>query len=575
MKSCTISYEKDKHFLSHEFTDAISNEAFCEGDVVVVCECCNSIMHEHSWLNNGNLCGACEGTVLKDISHKYLKSYKPNSKKSNINSDRTDESVDAVSKHTETSNKKRKKINFKHARLFLMLLLVAAVILGISYVVANHQTSEDIPTTIQTEQATFEETTLLVINELSISQTDKKEIAIDDAFVGDDIWVDEESPVCYSGYISEDNETNEYSFTAPRSGRYNFSVEDIMATASVKLTVYDEFDSSIIDTYSNSYYAELTGQKTYRIVIGHDSGESSFNLVIGIQKKTVDISNSSTIYDQITFENQKNKYSFTAPISGRYRFDITESNANDSFRLMMWDDKDKNIIDTYDNGFYIVLDAGKTYEIQIRQDSGIGEYCLKVGFQKATTDVTGYTSVIDSIEYTDQKNVYKFTANISGRYRLDITETNANNSYRLMVWDHLDKSIADTYDSGADLNLTKGEVYEIQIRYDSGYGGYKFNIGYQKEKKDITNIDVVHDSIEFDNQINVYKYIPEETREYSFELIDYNADCSFELIVLDEYENVLTDTYNESVSVNLETGREYTIKICQDSEYSDYTLNIK
>ncbi len=403
MKNCKISYEKDKHFLSCEFTDAINNEAFCEGDVVVVCECCNAIMHEHSWLNNGNLCGACEGTVLKDISHKYLKSYKPNSKKSNINSDRTDEPVDAVSNHTKTSNKKKKKINFKHARLFLMLLLVAAVILGISYVVANHQTSKYIPTTIQTEQATFEETTPPVINELSVPQTDKKEITIDNAFVGDDIWVDEESPKCFSGYTSEDNETNEYSFTAPRSGRYNFSVGDIMATASVRLTVYDEFENSIIDTYSDSYYAELIGKKTYRIVIGHDSGESSFNLVIGIQKKTIDISNSSTIYDQITFENQKNKYSFTAPISGRYRFDITESNANNSFRLMMWDDKDKNIIDTYDNGFNIVLDAGKTYEIQIRQDSGIGEYCLKVGFQKATTDVTGYTSVIDSIEYTDQK----------------------------------------------------------------------------------------------------------------------------------------------------------------------------
>lgn len=575
MKNCRISYEKDKHFLSCEFTDAINNEAFCEGDVVVVCENCNAIMHEDSWINSGNLCGACEGTVLKDISHKYLKSYNPNIARKDINLNETDDSVNALGNYTITNVRKKKRICFKHIKIFLIFLITVAVILGISYVVTNHQTSEYIPTTIQPEQATFEETTPSVINELSVLQTDKKEITIDNAFVGDDIWVDEESPKCFSGYTSEDNETNEYSFTAPRSGRYNFSVEDIMATAYVKLTVYDEFDSSIIDTYSNSYYAELTGQKTYRIVIGHDSGESSFNLVIGIQKKTIDISNSSTIYDQITFENQKNKYFFTAPISGRYRFDITESNANNSFRLMMWDDKDENIIDTYDNGFYIVLDAGKTYEIQIRQDSGIGEYCLKVGFQKATTDVTGYTGVIDSIEYTDQKNVYEFTAVVSGRYRFYITETNANNSYHLMVWDHLDELIADTYDFGTYLNLTKGEVYQMQIRYDSGYGRYKFNIGYQKEKQDISNIDSVHDGITFENQINIYKYIPEETREYSFELIDYNADCSFELIVLDEYENVLTDTYNESVSVNLETGREYTIKICQDSEYSDYTLNIK
>lgn len=206
----------------------------------------------------------------------------------------------------------------------------------------------------------------------------------------------------------------------------------------------------------------MSGNTDYRIVISQSSGESEFKLVIGIQKKKVDISHSSTIYDQVSFENQKNKYTFTAPISGVYQFDITESNVNNSFRLMMWDDKDNNISDTYNDGFYEELDGGKLYEIQVRQSIGIGNYCLKIGFQKPAIDVTGYTQVVDSIEYTDQKNIYNFTPDISGRYRFDITETNANNSYRIIVFDHLDNVVGDTYDSGISLNLEKDEIYEIK-----------------------------------------------------------------------------------------------------------------
>lgn len=412
MKSCTISYEKDKHFLSREFIDVISNEAFREGDVVVVCECCNTIMHEYSWINNGNLCGACEGTVLKDISHKYLKSYNSNINRKNINPDETNDSEKTVD-NNDTTNDRKKNSEFNGVKTFLIITIIIAVISGIAYASSNHQ-SVDVddpyivnvstePEMIQDDYETVEETTIPTVKELSISQIEKSKITIENAFVGNDIYVDEVNSKLYSGHISEGSPANEYSFTTPRSGRYNFSIENIMATASARLRVYDEYDNCIIDTYSGSSYKDLNGKKTYRIIVSHESGESSFDLVIGLQKKTIDISDSSTIYDQISFENQKNKYSFTPSISGRYRFDITEANANNSFRFMMWDDKDSNIADTYSNGFYKVLDAGKTYEIQIRQDMGLGSYCLKVGFQKPTMNITGYTSIIDSIEYLDQK----------------------------------------------------------------------------------------------------------------------------------------------------------------------------
>lgn len=40
-------------------------------------------MHENSWIKSGNLCGLCEGTELKDINRKFIRSYNPNEKKEN------------------------------------------------------------------------------------------------------------------------------------------------------------------------------------------------------------------------------------------------------------------------------------------------------------------------------------------------------------------------------------------------------------------------------------------------------------------------------------------------------------
>ena len=65
--------KNDEKFLGMEITDAINNYVFCEGDTVVVCKKCNAIMHESSWIDNGNLCGICEGTNLREINQKPLK----------------------------------------------------------------------------------------------------------------------------------------------------------------------------------------------------------------------------------------------------------------------------------------------------------------------------------------------------------------------------------------------------------------------------------------------------------------------------------------------------------------------
>lgn len=605
MKEYTLDYKRDKEFLSFPRKDYISQEPIKSGDTIVVCDKCNTIMKNKYYIENDKKCGKCESEKLKDINQQYLKSLDVKAKKVQERHPRQKTSSNSsfgeyYSRHEKikddfttspaTSNRnpqyargtdkfpnKREKRNYLGR--ILLILVIVAIVAGIAFAINAFAStnSNDYTTSAQAddfeniEPETLEEP---VIEELNVSNITPNEITIDDAFVGEEIYIEEENSECFYGYISEDSPESEYIFTAPRDGRYQFDLKDMMATASARLIVYDDNEERLIDTYNASGYTKLYSGKSYRVLVKHYSGESDFLLEIGVPKSTTDISNSSTIYDQVSFENQINKYEFTVPVSGRYRFDLTEVNSNVSLRLMIWDDKDNSVIDTYDLGQYAVLDEGKTYSIQVRQYSNLGSYCMKIGFQKPSTDITGYTVIRDSIEYEDQKNVYYFRAPLTGRYRFYITETNANNTYRLMAWDNLENSILDTYDFGNYIDLEEGETYTIQVRHYSGFDSYTLNIGYQKEKTDISRVDIVHDSITFEDQENIYNYIPNESKDYTFYFTDYSADCCYRLIIRDEYKNELADTYNGEATVTFESGKQYTIKVIQYSGLGDYSLNI-
>ena len=413
------------------------------------------------------------------------------------------------------------------------------------------------------------------LRSITVSEVDYEILNMDGVYNGEIITISEDPVVSYSGSISDGNERDTYTYTAPRDGRYRFDLENVNANATLRLMVWDSSSSNLIDSYSNGSYTTLNAGETYEIQVRQYSGSSSYTLNIGVQKATTDISSATTINDQIAFSDQKNVYLFTAPVTGRYRFDLTETNANTTFRLMMWDRLDNNIMDNYSNGGYVNLDEGETYQLQVRQYSGLGSYVMRVYFQKETTDITGYDVVNDSIEYNDQKNVYLFTAPIAGRYRFDLTETNANTTFRLMMWDRLDNNIMDNYSNGGYVNLDAGETYQLQVRQYSGLGSYKMLIGYQKESVDISNADIIYDRITYDDQKNVYIFTPSETRKYTFILSNYNSSCTLRLMAWDKYDNNILDNYNGEGSISLEANQTYQIQVRQYSGHSSYSLLIE
>ena len=412
-------------------------------------------------------------------------------------------------------------------------------------------------------------------NTLEISSPTDNDYAIDGIFVGETLAISEEPVVFYDGYLSEDDARDTFTYTAPRDGRYQLEISDISANDGVRLMVFDPSGSKLLDSYSESGYVSMTGGTTYEIQVRQENGYPMYNLALYIQKPTTDLSYTTTLYDQIAFTNQRNNYVFTAPVTGRYHFEMSEYMSGVGFRMMMWDKYDSNIMDTYYEYGTVSLDAGETYELQIRQDSGISSYKLQIGFQKETFDLTGYTTIFDSIEYTGQRNVYTFTAPISGRYRFEMSEYMSGTGFRMMMWDKYDSNIMDTYYEYGTVSLDAGETYELQIRQDSDYSSYKLKIGMQKETVDISNYDIISDSVTFTDQRNVYTFTPDESGKYKFTLTDFNADCSFRLMAWDNYDSTIMDTYYEEGTVSLESGITYEIQVRQDSSIGSYNLNIE
>ena len=288
-------------------------------------------------------------------------------------------------------------------------------------------------------------------------------------------------------------------------------------------------------------------------------------------------------------EDQEDWYSFTAPYEGRYRIDVSGIQSGTDVRLYLYDELgDVVTSDTYcTKGEGITgkgLEAGKTYSIKVKQDSGYSSYSLAIGMQKAPIDLTGYTAISDSIEFIDQRNVYYFSVPLTGRYRFNMSEIYSGTDVELYIFDSLGNTVAsDTYCTNGDgitvRDLQAGAIYEIQVRQDNGFSGYKLSIGYQKSTVDISDYTIVNDSIEYTDQRNVYSFTVPVDGRYRFELSGMTGGTDVELYMFNYLEEtVASDTYctnGDGITVkDLKAGETYEVQIRQDNGFSSYTLSI-
>ena len=293
------------------------------------------------------------------------------------------------------------------------------------------------------------------------------------------------------------DQRNVYLFTPPTTGRYRFEISDLAEGTNheVNLSVYNSGGGE--EAYTRHGIANgggLTVQsmqagQTYEIHVLQYSGYDSYNLNIGYQKEAVNISGYNIVADSIQYRDQKNVYYFTPTVTGRYRFEISDltKGSSNKVNLYVWNSRDGEEGSTrhgvVNGGGLTIKDmqAGETYQIQVLQYSGYDMYSLNVGLQKETADISGYSSVSDSIQYTDQRNVYTFTPPSSGRYRFEIQglTNGSSNMVNVLVFNSRGGEEGSTRkgiingDGLTIKDMQAGETYQIQVLQYSGYDSYK------------------------------------------------------------------------------------------------------
>ena len=301
-----------------------------------------------------------------------------------------------------------------------------------------------------------------------------------------------------NGSISYDDQVDTYNFTPAVTGRYRFEIQGLTKGTNneVNLAVNNSGGGNLDSTsYGISNGDGLTikdmqAGETYQIQVKEYSGFDSYQLIIGHQKETIDISDYTIISDSIQYTDQRNVYLFTPQITGRYRFEISgmTKGTNNEVDLLVFnsgggvEDQTSYGIMNGDGLTIRDMQAGQTYEIQVRYYSGYDSYNLNIGLQKETIDISDYTIISDSIQYTDQRNVYLFTPSRSGKYSFIVTGIQSNAEVNILVFNSGDGDEGSTsYGVGNEDGLTieslnADESYQIQVRQYSGITPYKLSI---------------------------------------------------------------------------------------------------
>ena len=131
---------------------------------------------------------------------------------------------------------------------------------------------------------------------------------------------------------------------------------------------------------------------------------------------------------------------------------------------------------------------------------------------------------------------------------------------------------------GVTCNLTKGEAYTIKVSSYSNTGDYLLCVGQQKATIDISSHEVLNDSIEYVDQKNNYRFIPEISGVYHFSFSNVASGFRLQLYIYDSLGYKVNGDYsignNEGITFNLEANQEYDVAISYYTGFGDYSLSI-
>ena len=295
----------------------------------------------------------------------------------------------------------------------------------------------------------------------------------------------------YDGYISGDDDVNEYTITAKYEGTYRFDVSDMMNGFKVNIAVYAPDGTSVSESShglmtNEGITATLEAGITYGVKVTQYRNDGHYCLTIGQQKETSDITDIDILHDGIEYIDQQNQYTITTRYGGKYRFDLGNTYSGFKANIIVVDDHNYEKACTKyglenNEGLSVDLEANKTYRVLVSQYRGTGTYDLLIGKQSATQIITGKSSVTGEITFTDQKNRYEFVTTMPGNYTFVLSEMYNGVKCNISVFDEYNYEIeSSTYglENGEKIKtyLEQGKKYRIVVYQYRNFGTYKLSV---------------------------------------------------------------------------------------------------
>ena len=224
----------------------------------------------------------------------------------------------------------------------------------------------------------------------------------------------------------------------------------------------------------------LVAGETYYIRVEQYNNVGSYTLNIGNKKDIVDVTSYTSISDTIQYADQENDYLFIADLSDVYRFEFSNVPNGTDLTLRVFNSGWEQVKSAYDldnnDGLTVSLVAGETYYIRVEQYNNVGSYTLNIGKKKVIIDITDYTTIFDSIQYTDQQNDYMFRAHSNITYRLVLSNIQYGTDLQLEIynsrWERLNRDTHLKNGDGLTISIAQGELYYIRVIQCCESGSY-------------------------------------------------------------------------------------------------------
>ena len=393
-----------------------------------------------------------------------------------------------------------------------------------------------------------------------------------------------------SGNITDDNQIIDFSFKSVHEGIYRFEFTEVNDGVYYNLeilnTAYERIKSSSYLNTGEGITVSLDSNKDYIIRVSQYKNYGSFKLLIGIKQAIVDISSYTDVSDDIQYTDQRNTYSFIPSNDGLHRFEYDD--VPDGMYLNMaiynsgWEVLKSGSYMSSGDGLSVKLTKGKLYYIKSEYYKGDGRYSLMIGHKKDSVKLSDYTTVKDSIQYTEQKNEYYFVSSVNGTHRFEFSDVPDGMYLEMEVfnsgWETVKRGSYMSTEDGLTVNLEKDKQYIIQIRQYKNYGNYSFSIGYKKTSFDVSNYSTVSDSIQYTDQKNDYYLVPSVDATYKIELSDVSNAMYLEMEVFNSgWETIKRGSYmsvEDGLTVNLRKDKQYIIQVRQQKGAGTYSFRL-